>query len=966
MSSPSPSLAEPLTDVLTRVEIRRRDALKLLGAGIALAKAGCMQAPGEEVLPYAHKMPELSPGAPLWYATSIVLDGYATGVVVESHEGRPTKIEGNPAHPASLGGTSAIQQASILDLYDPDRARVVELAGMPSSWARLAEQLGALPPGPLWLVLPPQSSPLVAGLIARIREGHPGTRVVYHAPLGRGAAYRGAVHAFGAPLEVQLDLTRADVVVALDADLLGAMHGAVRWARDFAARRHLDAPTDTPVRLYAIEPMVTPTGSLADHRLAAPARDVLPVATALLSELGRRGRPVPPLPPVAASVGLPPERLRWVRAVADDLIAHAGRSAVVVGDRQPAACHALGHWINAAVGALGATVRLTAAALDEPLGDATLADLAAAARAGQIGTAAVLDCNPVYASPPALAIEAALRAVPLTVHATPQVDETSRACQWTAPLAHYLEAWGDARALDGTVSFVQPLIRPLYGSPSTVEILAALAGLRGKTGRALLREPWRPRLAAAGPAFDQAFERAWTAALGDGFLAGTAAPALPATPTAALPAALVAELDRVLAPPADDRLELALAGSPAVHDGRFADNAWLQELPQPMTSLTWSNALLVSPRLADRLDLADGTVVRIRSGDRTLLAPALRVPGHADGSVTLELGYGRRAPDQPIADGVGVDGFALLGADGALIVPAVDLAATGQRRRLARTQLELDDHGRDLALAARLDDYRRDPDFTREHRGPLPSLLPVPERTGLQWAMTIDTTICTGCSACVIACQAENNVPVVGADGVRRGRAMHWLRIDRYVARERVVHQPMLCQHCEMAPCEYVCPVYATSHSPDGLNEMTYNRCVGTRFCSNNCPYKVRRFNWFHYNRPETTAALQHNPDVTVRDRGVMEKCTYCVQRIRGAEIQARMERRDVRPGEVVTACQQACPTGAIQFGALGHADTPMVKWRQQPRAYAVLHDLGTRPRTMYLAAIRNPNPALDNDEDEP
>ncbi len=949
----------------TQQDMSRRDALKIMGTGLAVAgAAGCLREPGEDIRPYAKLPPELRPGQAQLYATSLVLDGFATGVVVETHEGRPTKIDGNPEHPASLGGSNAQQQAAVFGLYDPYRAKSALEAGLPTSWSRAFERLATLPPGPLWLVMPPQSSTLVAEQIARVRERHPGTEVVFHAVADHRHAYRGAELVYGAPLELQLQLAQADVVLALDADALATMPMSLRWARDFATRRRMHAPGDRASRLFVVEPMPTPTGSLADHRLALPAGDVLALVVLLADELRRRGAALPELVPAEARASATRRldtsgsNLRpWIVALADDLLASRGASAIVVGDRQPPACHAIALWLNAALGNHGRTVALTPPALIDASGGRSLDELAQAIRAGAVGTVVILDANPAYAAPARLDLAGHLEDVPLSVHVSGYFDETSRACKWMLPQAHELEAWGEGRAWDGTLSFAQPMVRPLRRAHSPLEILAALAGDVHPSGHQLVHA----RFADVG----------LDAALALGRVAGSAHTPVSATPVAG--AALAAALQRELrvgasaGPHLPLELELDLACSPTIHDGRFANYTWLQELPHPVTKQTWGNAALLSPRTAARLRVDDGQVVKLRLGGRELAVPVLAVPGHADGSVTLELGYGRHAIDEPFADGLGASGFALLADDeAARVFAGLNLAPLPRHEKLARTQLAFTDEGRRIALHADVEAWRRDPGFTRDQRGSLPTLLgdqaqeqsPEAHKT-LQWAMSIDTMICTGCSSCMIACQAENNVPTVGPDEVRRGREMHWLRIDSYRYDDQVVHQPMLCQHCEKAPCEYVCPVFATAHSPDGLNEMVYNRCIGTRFCSNNCPYKVRRFNWFNYTRGKGTLALQRNPNVTVRERGVMEKCTYCVQRIRAAEIQARMEQREVRAGEVVTACQQACPTGAIQFDALQHAESEMVRRRNELRRYAVLHELGTRPRTTYLAKIRNPNPWL-------
>ena len=922
----------------------RRAVMKLLAAGAGLAGLGsiaaCMETPTKRIMPRVEQPPELTPGVPLAYATSMVIDGFATGLVVTTYEARPTKIDGNPDHPASLGATSALHQASVLELYDPDRPRGALEAGVPTSLEVLLRTIARRAPMPgLWFLLPPQGSPLVEELIAHVRARHPTARFAWYAALDRRAVYEGARRVFGRPLEPQYRFDRADVIVSLDADFLAGMASSVRWARDFASRRRLRTPDDRMSRLYLAEPCPSPTGTLADHALPARPTEIRTLAAAILARIGGR----------ADDVALSPRQRRWVDAAAADL--GTGGGLVVAGDRQPAEVHALAHLINDAIGAHGTTVGFTAPAVIDPLGPG-LPELAEAIRRGTVQTLVIAEANPVYSAPAELDVAALFARVPETICTAVAPNETSRRCRWFIPLAHYLESWGDARAHDGTISMIQPVIRPMYQSATLTDLLAAFAGTeRPDTHRLLL-----DRYAHGDPL-------AWQRLLQRGVVDGEArrAEALQLQLTAAERQALVAPA--AATPTGDAALELAFAPSHAVHDGRFAGIAWLQELPRPITKITWGNAAIMSPATAAALGVAQDEVVRISAGKAQVELAVCVVPGHADRCVTLELGYGRWAAT-PTAEGVGANVYPLR----PLATPAYATGArvqrTGRRRPLAQTQQHFTQDHRDLAPRIELSAYRANPDVTAHLWGDQPTWLPDRLHGTPQWAMTIDTMICSGCSACVVACQAENNVPVVGAGGVRRNREMHWLRIDTYRAeqgdRVEYVHQPMLCQHCEKAPCEYVCPVYATQHSPDGLNEMVYNRCVGTRFCSNNCPYKVRRFNWFHFTQDTPdTLRLQYNPNVTVRGRGVMEKCTYCVQRIRAAEIRARQANREIAPGEVVTACQQACPMGAIQFGQLQHEGTAMVEWRQQPRHYAVLHDLDTRPRTIYLAKITNPSPRL-------
>jgi Fe-S-cluster-containing dehydrogenase component len=960
-------------------ELDRRDVLRLLGASAALAGFGaCTQSPREKILPYAHPPREVTPGTPTPYATSMVIDGFAMGLLVQSHEGRPTKIEGNPDHPASLGATGAHHQASVLDLYDPGRPSSVRRDGGLSSWADLLRDLSqpalsqpSLSPPSLsqpssfrpWFVLPPQSSPLMASLIDRIRQRHPAARFSFVTPISRRRVYEATQTLFGRLLEPQYDFARGRVVLSLGADFLGGMAHSVRWSREFARARRAASPAAEMNRLYALESTLTATGGMADHRAAVRPSVHASIAAAILREVVARSAAPGADPlgsgrlPAALVAGLPPlespAETAFVRAAAQDLVQARGASVVIAGDAAPLEVHLLAHALNAVLDNWGQTVWFSEPALLPVDARASLADLAAAIDARAVDRVLVLDSNPVYFAPPGLELERRLRAVPDSLHLTAFENETSRACRSTAPLSHYLESWGDARAFDGTTSFIQPLIEPIHPSRSVVEVLAACAGEPSPRGHLLLTEHYRRVL---GARFETRFEEQLRA----GLIADSAAPRL--SPEADFGQA-VEPLRAAWAARVPNTLELHFETSPSLYDGRFANNAWLLELPHPSTKQTWGNGAVISPALAAAWGVENGRVLELEIEGTRVEAPALILPGQGRDVVTLALGYGQTGP-QLVGAGVGVNAYVLRATDRDFARP-LGVRVTERSEALAITQDHGHARGRPLALRASLDEYRRHPDLTAHLRGAQPTLLPMHNEraAGPQWAMTIDTSICLGCNACVIACQAENNVPVVGKREVQRGREMHWLRIDRYFEGHdedpRVIHQPMACQHCELAPCEYVCPVNATVHSPDGLNEMVYNRCIGTRFCSNNCPYKVRRFNWFEFTGLPTTEQLARNPDVTVRERGVMEKCTYCVQRIRRSERQARVEQREIAAGEVTSACQQACPTEAIQFGSLTHAGTKLVEWRKEARAYAVLHELGTRPRTQYLAKIDNPNPEL-------
>ena len=968
----------------------RRTFMKLLGASAALAGLGaCTRAPAEKILPYGRETPELTPGIPLHYATSMVIGGYATGLLVESHEGRPTKVEGNPQHPASLGAAGVYEQASVLQLYDPYRARRARQRRTATSWDNIARALGSLPitrPGAtgagLHFLLRPTSSPLTAVLIGRVKERYPGSQFHFHAPLSTGAMDTSSRALLGASLIPQHDFSRARVVLALDSDFMGLGPFSLRYARDFAGRRHSGISRSSGAvagpemnRMYSVEGMWSATGTLADHRLRVRAGDMAPVAAAILREvLAQRGSAGGANTPggagmagvdaalSSASAGAAAPR-SWIEAVALDLVNGAGSSIVIAGDDQSPEVHALARALNDALGNVGSTVWYSAAPIYE-YGESShdLAPLVDAMRSGAVDTLVIAGGNPVYDAPADLDFARALQSVKQTAYVGMYENETAEACGWFAPESHYLESWGDARAYDGTISLVQPLISPLYDTRTIDELLAVFAGpdsAGGSSSHSLLRESWRDR---AGGTFE---DREWEAIVGRGVVTDTMLERLtPRLRWAALPALLKESGRRT------DGIEIAFRCDPRVYDGSFANNAWLQELPDPLTKIAWDNAAIVSPATAAKLGADTGDVVNLELHGRQLRAPVFLLPGHADDAITLRLGYGRKGAEE-IARGVGANGYLLRTrgapcADGPVKVERVlDGAGHPEHHDLPSTQMHWRLEGREIIRQATIDAYRGNPDFTSAQSSRQPSLYDRYDySTGDQWAMTVDLSKCIGCGACVVACQAENNIPVVGREGVVDSREMHWLRIDRYFTGQEgepeAVMQPMLCQHCEKAPCEYVCPVNATVHSKDGLNEMVYNRCVGTRFCSNNCPYKVRRFNWFDYNREiAETVQMAKNPDVTVRERGVMEKCTFCVQRIRRAQINAQIEDRGVKDGEVVTACQQACPTQAIIFGSYTDPDSNIVRSLLEQRSYAVLHELGTEPRVRYLARITNPNPAL-------
>ncbi len=936
----------------------RRNFLKLMGASLGLAGlAGC-SAPVEKIVPYVRAPEEIIPGRPLMFATALTLSGYATGVLVESHMGRPTKIEGNPEHPASLGASDVIGQAAILGLYDPDRSQVVTQAGRISTWhaflSALRTELEAQREhggAGLRLLTETVTSPALAAQIAGVLREFPGARWHQYEPAGRHTVREGSRLAFGEYVETRYDFSRADVMLALDADFLCEGPGHLRYAREFARRRKLEGAPATMNRLYMLESALTSTGAVADHRLAVKSREVEAMARAIAQRLGVNAA-MPAAPAVVA------KHAAWIEAVAKDLQAHRGACVVLAGENQSAAVHAIAHAINAALGNVGATAHYTESVEAQPEDQmASLARLVGEMNAGKVELLLMAGGNPVYNAPVDAGFEAALKKVKFRARLGLYEDETSAECHWHVPQAHTLEAWGDARAFDGTITIQQPLILPLFGGKSAHEFLGALGVDPSRTGYNIVRAHWQRKLPGAN------FEKAWRRALHDGVVAGTqSAPTKPALKP--LPASDATNADTL-------GTEIVFRTDTNVYDGQFANNGWLQELPRPLTKLVWDNAALMSPAMAGRLRLQNEDEVELTYEGRTLRAPVLLLPGHADESVTLHLGYGRRRGGRA-AILAGVNAYRLRVAAAPWFCAGLKIAKTGGRRMLAVTQhhhsMEAPE-GR-LNLIVRegdLAEYNRDPKFAQHAaHEPDPRLTLYPQHAypGNAWGMAIDLNACIGCNACVAACQAENNIPVVGKQEVARGREMHWIRVDRYYRggpeAPEAAFQPVTCMHCENAPCELVCPVAATVHSDEGLNDMIYNRCVGTRYCSNNCPYKVRRFNFFQYADTGTPSLkLMQNPDVTVRTRGVMEKCTYCVQRINAARIEAELEGQPIADGKIVTACQAVCPAEAIVFGNINDKHSRVSGWKASPRNYGLLTDLNTRPRTSYLARVRNSNPEI-------
>ncbi len=940
----------------------RRRFLQLMGASFALAGLGaCTRQPLETIVPYGRAPEDLVPGRPQYYATALTLGGYATGVLVEGHMGRPTKIEGNPEHPSSLGSTDRFAQAALLDLYDPDRSRAVLHLGRIRTWeafqAALAPVLRAqegLQGEGLRLLSGSITSPTVAAQMQRLRTRFPKARWHRYEPLSRDGARSGALAAFGEHVELRYDFAAADVVLALDSDFLTSGPGCVRYAYDFMKRRRVREGQYGMNRLYALESTPTPTGAVADHRLSLSPNMLLGFAFGLGHECGVHG--TGKLEPFVSG-----DMAHWQRELGLELRQNAGRSIVVAGDESPMELHALAIAMNWRLGNLGRTVLVTPPVEVEPENHAgSLRDLVRDMRAGRVEILLVLGGNPAYDAPADLEFGTALESVPLRVHLALQEDETTELCHWHVPMTHELETWSDARAHDGTVTLQQPLIEPLYGGRSIHELLAFVAGQEEPRSYEIVRRTWREAYTGAD------FESFWQRSVHDGVVADTALPAqeleVQRDAIVGLGVGLAGELAPRLAARRAD-LTALFRVDPTVHDGRFANNGWLQELPKPWTRLTWDNAALVAPATAASLGLAAGDVVELNLGQSSLEAPVWLLPGQPEDVVTLHLGYGRRRVGRA-GQGAGFDAYRLRRSAGLLQAPGLQVRKTGRRQALACTQEQHSMQGRHLVRQATLPDFRANPEFAHAnaHGTPPTSLYPGFPSPGYAWGMVVDLGACIGCNACVVACNAENNIPVVGKEQVLLGRDMQWLRIARYFegdpASPQVLHQPVLCMHCENAPCEPVCPVGATVHSKEGLNEMVYNRCVGTRYCANNCPYKVRRFNFLQYADEDTEILkMLRNPDVTVRTRGVMEKCTYCVQRINHGRIQAKMEQRTLRDGDVLTACQQVCPTDALVFGDLNDGGSKVAKLRAQPLHYGILEELNTRPRTTYLARVTNPNP---------
>jgi molybdopterin-containing oxidoreductase family iron-sulfur binding subunit len=1013
----------------------RRSFLKIMGASLALAglsmtAGGCRRWPKEQILPFAHRPEGFVPGAAQRYATSWDVGGVARGHLVTCYDGRPVKIEGNPQHPINLGGTDAISQASILDLYDPDRSRKVKRAGAASSWEEFArwvdefrQSAGRNDGEGVCVLCEASSSPSLAAMRARFLDQFPNARWYTWEPLTTDNEVRGSMLAFGSPHRALCNLShpQTQTIIALDCDLLGTHPASVRHARQYATGRTGENGMN---RLYVVESALTVTGAKADHRFAVRSSDVAIVAAKLASKvLGESSADVASAIGALAQAALPAVSEQAIDAMASDLRDAASRghaSVIAAGPHQPPEVHAMVHMMNIALGNAGKSVMYVEMPEATPQLD-QLRELAQRLAAGQVSTLFIIGGNPAYDAPIDLDLPAKIKGVATTVRLSDYEDETSALCTWQLPRAHYLEAWGDGRAYDGTLCITQPMIEPLFGGRSPIELIARLSVAEDARGYDIVRETFA-ELAGSG----RVDETAWRSAVHDGVW-GDAAPA--ATPSVNASAART-QLQTFAQQRAQNAggTELVFRQAHGVYDGRFANNGWLQELPDPISKLTWDNALQMSPATAARLGVESKSMVRITRGQMTLAAVVHVIPGHADDSLSLALGYGRSMPGRICAN-AGFNAYALRTSDAMWIASDASVQSIGETYALATTEHHnpIDSVGEKgvqerlptIYRSATLDEYKDHPDFAK-HRAHVPHRLSLWEEDwpfqpagtpepAHAWGMSIDLSACTGCGACIVACQAENNIPIVGKDQVLRGREMHWIRVDRYFKFgktnghydankiEHVGVQPMTCQHCENAPCEQVCPVAATVHDTNGLNVMVYNRCIGTRYCSNNCPYKVRRFNYFdfhrkdpsrevglwqvntdYFKRPQATSgnplkAMQHNPEVTVRVRGVMEKCTFCVQRLTNATIDAKNawvkqspEQKKQHPrvvvddAAVVPACAQACPAQAIVLGDLRNPKSAVLAAHRHHRSYELLEEINTKPRNRYLANLRNPNSTLE------
>jgi MoCo/4Fe-4S cofactor protein with predicted Tat translocation signal len=945
----------------------RRNFLKLMGASLALAGlSACTKQPTELIYPYVNAPETQIPGKPLFYATAFTQSGVSTGVLMESHAGRPTKVEGNPQHPGSLGGTNVAAQASILGLYDPDRSQTIMFLGEVRTYAsfltamrQLLDEQSVKKGAGIRLLMETIGSPTLSAQVKVAQAAFPAMKAVQWEPIGNQGARLGSKLAFGQFLNATYKFDAADVVVSIDSDFLCTGAASARYARDFAAKRRVRGAQVSMNRFYAIETTPQTSGTKADHRAPVKPSELEGVVRALAAAVGVSG--------ASGSA----DSVKWLPAMVKDLQAHRGSSIVIAGDEQSPAVHALVAAINTALGNVGKTVVYTESVETDPVDQlAQIKELAADLDAGSVDLLIILGGNPAYDAPADLNFKDKITKAKVRARIGLYDDETADLCQWHVNEAHPLEYWSDGRAYDGTATIKQPLIAPLYDGKSPHEILAIFTDTPVKTSYDSVREYWEKQHTGTD------FEAWWRKSIHDGIVAGSAfAPKTVGAASVPPPSSHAA---------AGDGYEVSFHADPYLYDGRYANNGWLQELPRPLTRLTWDNAVMVGPETAKKLGVETEDQVELNYQGSTLWGAIWVLPGQTEGAIAVNLGFGRTKSGRA-GNGAGFDAYRLRTTSGQGFVTGVAVKKLGRKFPLASVQAQNNMAGRPVARYGTIAEYIKNNDFAREmSEDPGKGDTVYPETfkyEGYAWGMSFDLNACTGCNACVVACQSENNISIVGKDQVKRERAMHWIRIDRYYTTEpvnslvkaeslqpvklaanpQVVFEPVACVHCENAPCEIVCPVAATVHDQDGLNNMIYNRCVGTRYCSNNCPYKVRRFNFYLFADWDTESLkLQKNPDVSVRSRGVMEKCTYCVQRINYAKITAEREDRKVQDGEIVTACEAACPSQAITFGDLNDPKSHIRELKQEGLSYGLLAELNTRPRTTHMAALRNPNPEIE------
>jgi MoCo/4Fe-4S cofactor protein with predicted Tat translocation signal len=980
--------------------VSRRGFLKVMGASLALAGlAGCTKQPDEPIFPYIKQPEDLVLGKPMYFATAYPFPTGAIPVLVKSDSFRPIKVDGNPEHPMSKGKSDAFTQATLLDLYDPDRSQHVLHRGEVSSWGEFQQAFATAAKKTsggqgIYFLSETITSPTLAAQWKQVQAAYPQAKLVQWEPVNQDSSRAASKAAFGSYTDAQYKLEEADVILSLDADFLGgiAHPGFLPLASGYA-ERHRYEEGKTMNRLYVVETMPTVTGFKAEHRLALKPSEIATFAIALANG--------------SAPQGATAEQQKFFAALSADLKNSGGKCVVIPGEQASPVVHAAAYALNSSLGAVGKTVIYTETVNPMPSEQVDdLKSLVADMKAGKVQWLVMLGVNPIYSAPWDLGFRDAFANVPVTAQLASHVDETGAISNWHINKSHYLESWSDARAYDGTISVIQPMIDPMYGGKSAHDVL-----------QALLADPQQSAydvvVANAKTYIKGDFATGWRKALHDGWVEGTAF-------TAKAGGGGKNAVGSFPAPAAPSGLEVSFRPDPSIYDGRFANVGWLQELSKQVTSLSWDNAAIMSINTLADLKLDESDPVKISLNGREVVAPAMMIPGHPDGVITVHLGFGRGVEAGRVGQGVGFDAYQIRTTDGLLSVSGAtakkvpgtyDLCITKvhnieHRGSFAQHDLEkpLSDKDGVYSLAgheaeersiiryATLDEVKKNPNFAHEGGasgtlidkvGYSPQGEKVPHDNSFfpdnwnyekqdpstlkiqnAWGMAIDLNSCIGCNACIVSCYAENNIPVVGREQVKVGRNMQWLRIDTYFEGDlhapKAHFQPMACQHCENAGCEQVCPVGATVHTPEGLNTMVYNRCVGTRYCSNNCPYKVRRFNFLLYSDYDTESLkFMRNPDVSVRSRGVMEKCSYCVQRIEAAKITADKENREIRDGEIVTACQQACPTSAITFGNINDKASKVAKAKAEERDYQVLADLNFRPRTTYTAGVINPHPEL-------